>query len=304
MTIGNEESQKPPKRKGRGIASIAGGADKLASDFAEEYFKGLAEATIDTPADIKTIILDYQEYCLKQATRTDTEKNWPIFTPMYGLDMRPGIVQIYGPPDSYKTSIGIEVANWFAKNTKLNIAYIDAENKLINGAESALEGSSIFIVPGRADTDNIIKKLVIEKAVNVIILDTIISITRFDKMLRTVLRYVDTQGIYILGLNQTRFDTEGPNLSPAGHEKITEFAYKTYSIQSIELIEKYIYLLCTNGLAIALKKDSLEYDRVASTWRQIIETGEVTPVESGYKYKDKIYTKTSEVMKAFGIPTF
>jgi hypothetical protein len=304
MTIGNVSSVKSPKRKGRGIASIAGGADKLAADFAEVYFKELAEATIDTPSDIKTIILDYQEYCLKQATRTDKEKEWPIFTPMYGLDMRPGILQIYGPPDSYKTTIGIEVANWFAKNTKLNIAYVDAENKLINGAESALEGSNIFIIPGRADTDNIIKKIVIENTANIIILDTIISITRFDKMLRTILRYIDTQGIYILGLNQTRFDTEGPNLSPAGHEKISEFAYKTYSIQSVEIIEKFIYLSCTNNLSIALKKDTLEYDRVASTWRQILDTGEVLPKDEGYEYKGKMYTKVSDVMKAFGIPTF
>ena len=303
MTVGNETSEDKKNKKNRkGIASVVGGSDKIATEFADYYFKQLEEATIDTPSDIRTIILDYQEFCLERAARKKEEFQWPVFTPMYGLDMKPGIVQIYGPPDSYKTAIGIEVANWFAANTNLNIAYVDAENKLISGAERALKGKNIFIIPGRADTDNIIKKLVIEEAVNVIIIDTIISVTRFDKMLRTILRYVDNQGIYILGLNQTRYDTEGPDLSPAGHEKISEFAYRTYSIQSINIIDKYIYVQCTNNLSIALEKGTLQYRRVPSVWKHILDSGKVVPSEKGYIYNDKEYTTPSEVMKAFGIP--
>jgi hypothetical protein len=305
MTIGNDTEDKPKRKTNRkGIASVVGGSEKLATEFAEYYFKQLEEATIEAPSDIKTIILDYQEYCLQRASRKREEFEWPVFSPMYGLDMRPGILQIYGPPDSYKTRIGIEVANWFSANTNLNIAYIDAENKLISGAERALKGKNIFIIPGRTDTDNIIKKLVIEEAVNVIIIDTIISVTRFDKMLRTILRYADKQGIYILGLNQTRYDVEGPDLSPAGHEKISEFAYKTFYIQNINIIDKYIYLQCTNGLSIAFDKETLDYKRIPSAWRQILDSGEVVPSEKGYIYKEKEYTSPSEVMKAFGISAF
>ncbi len=299
--INQPEQIKRKETKKKGIANVVGRATKIASEFAEEYFKQLAEATIDTPADIRTIILDYQEYCLKQATRQKEEFTWPTFTPMYGLDLKPGITQIYGPPDTYKSFIGINIANWFSTNTELSILYVDAENKLINGADKALKGERIYITPGRADTHNIVKKMVVENLVNVIILDTIIAISKYEDMLRSIIKYIDNQGIYIIALNQTRFDTEGENLQPAGYERISDFAYQTFLIKELERMDKYIYLLCSNNLKIGLDKNTLEYSRTASAWKHIIDSGQVTKEEDKYIYKNQKFSSPEEVMKAYGI---
>lgn len=249
---------------------------------------------IETVEDILFFIREYKNFTLSKIERKPEHTFWPTYQPLIGLKMHPGIMHIYGPPDHLKTYIGINVANWFADNTQLSVCYIDAENKLWKSDKKALR-DGIYLVAGRSDSHNLVRKLVSENAFQVLIIDTIVALSRYEDFLRNIIKSIDVNGIYILCLNQTY--SHNYEEIPAGNDVIPELAYENHKIISLEK-DKHNYYIATNtNIYMGFVGDDRAYSGEESLWFQALKEGHITIKEGQYFYKNLGYSSKEVIMK-------
>jgi hypothetical protein len=272
-------------------------ATDIDKEFAKNFFDTIdtTETRIEDSGDILDIIVEYRNFVLNKALRKDENRNWRSYEPIKGLNMMPGITLVYGPPDTLKTYIGINVANWFADNTDLDVCYIDAENKLWNADTKAFR-DKIYMVPGRSDTHNLVRKLVSENSFQVLIIDTIVALSRYEDFLRNVIKYIDVHGVYILLLNQTVNYKYGEE--SAGKDVIQELAYQKHRLLEVEHTDKNYYVSTDTGLYFGFSGTNRSYSLPHSIYYKCLKNGEIQEREGILYYKDIGYSSKDAVLLA------
>lgn len=258
-------------------------------DFAEWFIQQIdtTHTKIETEADVLEIIKEYKNFTLQKIERRPEHTFWKTYEPLVGLQVKPGFCHIYGPPDTLKTFVGISIANWFSNHTEMNVVYIDAENKLWKAEQTALS-KDIYMVAGRKDTHNLVRKLVDENAFQVIIIDTIVAMSRYEDFLRNVVKAVDTNGLYIILLNQTyarNFDDV-----PAGNDIIPEFAYATHKIIDLQKDKTTYYISTDTDIHLGFSGNERTYSVGESLWHRGIKQGTITQKEDVWYYKNLAYS--------------
>lgn len=263
-------------------------ATDLDKQFAEHFCEGidLSLSKIEGPKDILDIVIEYKNFILQQTLRKPSETSWETYEPILWLPMQPGFTLIYGPPDTLKTSIGVAVANWFCENTQLNVCYVDAENKLWKTKDNIMN-ERMYVIPGRSTTHNIIKKLVTESSFRVLVIDTIIAVSRYEDLLRSLVKYTDLCGLYILLLNQTTNSKYGE--SCAGKDIISSFSYQKHFLTEVESSEDTYYTYSNNGFYAAFSGRERRYNRDKSIYYKALKEGIIIPEKDGIMYKGKLY---------------
>lgn len=266
-------------------------------EFANSFIEtiDLQETRIENSGDILDIIVAYRNFVLSKAERKDENRHWKTYEPMAGLTMRPGLSLIYGPPDTLKTYIGINIANWFSDNTDLEVCYIDSENKLWNADTKAFR-NKIYMVPGRSDTHNLVRKLVSENSFQVLIIDTIIALSRYEDFLRNIVKYVDVHGLYVLMLNQTASYKYGEE--SAGKDIIQDLAYQKHKLLEVETYDKNYYVSTDTGIYIGFTGLSRAYSLYHSIYYKALKTGEIYEKEGTLYYKDLPYSSKEAILLA------
>lgn len=251
------------------------------------------QTRIENEADVLDIIREYKNFTLSKIERKREHTEWATYEPVIGLKLIPGICHIYGAPDTLKTYLGINIANWFANNTHLSIVYIDAENKLWKRDKTSLK-DGIYLAAGRSDTHNLVRKLVTEDAFQVIIVDTIVALSRYEDFLRNIIKSVDTQGIYLVLLNQTY--SHNYEDVPAGNDTVPELAYKNHKILGMEKEGSNYYIRTDTGIYVGFLGEQRIYSVEESLWYKAIKEELIQKKEDKYYYKGLGYSSKEAIL--------
>lgn len=204
--------------------------------FVDQLFEN-NEVSISEPADIRQLLRLYKDFLRK--TMSDMpidERNIDVC----GLQLKPGFNHLYGPPDSYRTTIGCLVANTMAERG-YSVAYIDAENKI----EKDMLHENVLFVRGSAKTPEILKKLVRENLIDFAVIDTICTMSRYEDALQSLVKYLAPTGRAILLLNQTRISRYNTSTA-AGTDMIVSLSQTNNLIVSRRRAGKKLYIVTNN----------------------------------------------------------
>lgn len=216
----------------RGIGDI----HDFDTQFVDELFEQ-NEVSINEPADVRQLLRLYKTYLRRTMSELPIDKTE---IEACGLTFKPGFNHLYGPPDSYKTTIGCLVANTMAERGYVT-AYIDAENKI----EKGMLSENVLFVRGSTKTPEVLKKLVRENLVDFAVIDTICTMSRNEDALQSLVKYLAPTGRAILLLNQTRISRYNTT-SAAGSDMVVSLSQTNNLIVSRRRQGKKIYVVTNN----------------------------------------------------------
>ena len=261
--------------------------DNLFAKFLLDKYKTI-NAT--KASDVRGIIEEYKTFLLNYY-ETSIRVTEPLN--ILGLELVSGFNLLYGPPDYYKTTIGIHIAN-LATQMGLKVAYVDAENKLL---DTSLD-ESVYYISGSNKTHDVLKYLIISDTIDLYIIDTIFTLSSSQLLLKSAVKHIAPYGNYMLLINQTRNFRYG-DYSP-GPDIIEELATTKYRLIRRRHLNNKIYLRTDTGIHIVFNQDEhklvYDYNIGESVLGTALSTGVVRKLLREYSYNGNTYSKT-EVIK-------
>lgn len=248
--------------------------------------------------DFEDILMMYKRYMVSKIT--ERNMNEPDIYPIHGLKISQGFNLIYGQPDSLKTTTLVNIANYFSNTLGMQTLYVDAENKL----PKELLSPDIYLVPGKTNTHNILRSATIMNTYKVMIIDTIVAMSRYNEFLKTMYKHIEQQGLYIIYANQTRAFRFGAY--SAGTDIINSSAKNSYRIVSTKHVADTYYVRFDNKSEAVFS--NYIYNPVYSAVRIGMNTGYITKIGNNYKIGNETIDKktTYEIIPEYysSIPTW
>lgn len=259
-----------------------------------EFFHGEEESKEDRTIRLNfnkqnpTIKIKPPEKLLKAYDAVGPHIDNPPVYPL-GMKLEPGINIIYGKPDSLKTTIGIALTEWFIGHD-LRAVYLDGENKVEQG--ELPQHKNVFYLKGINKSKDIVRKLVSMQAIDVLIVDTIVSVSNYSQMLTHLNKHLRRLGIYCVLLNQTRQYKYGDEM--AGADIIQAFSRNTYRIVSCRKNEVQAQVKLENGhyIIFNIADDGFSHYHHGNTMLMNKRvSGEITKVKEAYNYEGDSFTR-------------
>ena len=265
------------------------GKMQVDNDFGKYIIDKYKNVNVKRPIEIRGLIEEYKTFILEKYETTPLD---PISINIMGLELHSGFNLLYGPPDYYKTSIGIHIAN-MAIAMGLSVVYVDAENKIIEG----LLDDKVYYIPGSDKTHDILKTVLISDTIDLYIVDTIFTLSKAQLLLRSAVKHIQPYGNFMLMLNQTRNFRYG-DYSP-GPDIIEELTVNKYRLISRRSIGNKVYLRTDTGVHFVFNKDTnkllYDYNIEESVLGTALTSGIVRKLLREYTYQNKTYSKTEIV---------
>lgn len=250
------------------------------------YLLSNYDISIETPQDVIDLLSIYSSFITDYAS-PDVADEEVIYRPLH-FPIRRGFNLLYGPPDSLKTTIGIWIANWFIKNTDFSVVYVDAENKYSHTMIPLHD--QVLLLPGRNQSHNMLRKLITRHLVNVVVVDTICTLSRYSDFLRTTIKRVDVQNLYIILLNQTRNWRFG--MYSAGLDIIEHVSVAKHRIVSANKKLGNVYAKTDSGYYFVKSQDG-SYNEAESLRKMLMLRNIITKIGRHYYYNSELIQKNN-----------
>lgn len=193
----------------------------------EAFCKKFSESHNYELESVRELFREMKQYMLIDADEREqevrsgvTQKNSGILAiDMIFGGLPPGIIQIYGPPDSYKTSLLVYLACALEGDS----VYVNADNKDIPW----ILNEDIVFVKGSPRANEIIKDLVSYEAADNVFIDSLPALVRYESFMRTCIRLIsDMPNMSIIFSNQTRTSLYTKQSEPT----LTDFIHSISSV--------------------------------------------------------------------------
>ena len=223
--------------------------------FSHQLFNELTEFSIDSHLDILYILQHYKDFVgkyLEENTHLKHRKELAYIDPIV---LKPGVQLIYGPPDSLRSTVSMNIAR-LATLDGLQVVYVDAENHYIGKGHKLLE--SCYYVPGTYDTHRIVAKLLKENLCDLLVIDTIFALTRWQEVVKTMIKTTKISGQYILLVDQERADVVNERFVPipATYNTTGSIVNGMYRLDVVE-VDEHTYKTRCRGKTICVDKATM-----------------------------------------------